>query len=285
MSGFLYFIESESPTFRHTDLDSFGLRYAIESQPRVQPLRAGASPSGQAGFVVCDSDHVPSAKYLPNEQTWHAPKTPGSRVHIGHPGDTPPPLASLMRAKLLPGRDVPLPDGTRIHIPIARRWSEHDDRLLWSVALPQSLARDDEGRWVPRQVVARFRVLWNHLCGYIDAAEAAMQAADAAPGTSIFFEYPAINELAISAITANYRAGVDEVELCAVYDVEVRDAIIAILKDDATREAWVKKKVQALIAAGGNSSDGPPPSTTAENPDTPPALPTSGPSASDSTGN
>lgn len=252
MSGFLYFFESDKQVFDVSDLDTQGLRYAIESQTRTQPLRAGASPSGNAGFVICDAEAVQSAKYLPDQQTWVAMVgKPG--CWIGYPKDNPPPLATLARDKQLPGRPITLLDGSRILIPIARRWSEHDERLLWSIALPQALRRDDEGRWVPSSVTARYRHLWQLLVGYIDAAELAIQTADAADGASVFFAYAPINELAVSAITANYRASADEVEICGIYDVETRDNIIAVLKDDATREAWIKKKVRDLIAAGGNS--------------------------------
>lgn len=282
MPGFLYFIESDRPAFDSAELDRLGLRYAIESSPRAQPLRAGSSPSGAAGFIVADSAAVDSCKYQPDKQTWQ-PRQPADGVWIGYPKDNPPPLVALARDKQLPGREIPLCDGTRIHVPIARRWAEHNDKLLWSIVLPQTLRRDDEGQWVPKDVSARYRQLWQLLCGYIDAAEAAMQNADAAPGASIFFSYEPINELAIAAITANYRAAADEVEICGVYDVETRDAIIRVLKDDATREAWVKKKLQAWIDAGGTSSPGPTDSTTESTAAIAPPSPISTPTASVST--
>lgn len=279
MRGFLYFIESDRPAFDAAELDRLGLRYAIESSPRVQPLRAGSSPSGNAGYIVADSEAVDSCKYQPDLQAWQ-PRLPArSGVWIGYPKDKPPLLAALARTKQLPGRDVPLCDGTRIHVPIARRWAEHDDQLRWSIALPQTLRRDDEGKWVPKDVSSRYRQLWQMLCGYIDAAEEAMQNADAAPGASVFFSYEPINELAIAAITANYRAAADEVEICGVYDVDTRDAIIGVLKDDATREAWVKKKLQALIDAGGISSSGPTDSTMESTVATAQPSPTSTPTA------
>lgn len=252
MNGFLYFFESPKQMFDTTDLDRVGLRYAIDSQPRAQILREGASPSGSAGWIVCDAEAVESARYQPDSQTW-TPMVGKPGCWIGHAKDNPPHLATLARSKQLPGQPVTLCDGSRILVPIARRWSEHADRLLWSIALPQALRRDDEGRWVPSAVIARYRNLWQMLCGYIDAAELAIQTADAADGASVFFAYEPINELAIAAITANYRAAADEVEICGVYDIQLRDNLIAVLKDDATREAWVKKKARDLIAAGGNS--------------------------------
>lgn len=267
---FLYFIESDAHLFDDNLIDTAGLRYAFDRPPTVSQLRDGGSPSGKAGFILGDSDGPP-VQYRPEHHArWHR-RRGGSVVYILPPdGPRRHVLPSLARQRLLPGADVTLCDGSRIHIPHARRWHAVDESLAWSVALPQTLRRDDDGRWIPGHVQARYVDLWTMLCGYIDAAEAAVRDADVAPGESVYFEYAQINELAIAAITANYRAAADEIELLRLFDVSVRNEIIAVLKDDAAWAAWTKKKAAALIAAGGNSSSGPAPSTPAATADTAP---------------
>lgn len=276
---FFYFIDHDANVFDVSLIDSFGLRYALGSV-RVQPVRQG--PNGKKGFLLADPATCDVLRYRPDQQTW-IQKFGDERVWIGHANDNLPRLPALAREKQLPGRNIILPDGSRILIPIARRWVEVDDRLPWAVALPQSLTRDESGRWVPTAVVSQYRHLWLLLCGYIDAAEKAIREADVAPGDSVFFQFERINELAIAAIAANYRVGADEIEICGCYTEEVRDAIIAVVKDDATREAWVKKKLAAMTATGGSSSSGAEPAIAASTPATLPVSPSCGPTPPDST--
>ena len=274
MRGFLYFVEHPDNAFGPTQIAAAGLSYAIEGPVIQIPAREGNSPSGKRGWIVADKATVGEFKYEPAQQTWVAHRDHDG-VWIGYAKDNPPPLVALARTDLLPGRDVALSDGTRIHIPIARRWSDVSERLLWTVALPQALERDESGQWVAGAVIGRYRRLWMLVCGYIDASEHAVRTADVAPGDPVYFEFPKINDLAIAAITANYRVGADEVEICGVYDQTLRGKIIATLKDDETKDAWIKKKAATLaadlIAGGGTSCDGPAPSTEESTPDTPPA--------------
>ncbi|QDT07992.1 hypothetical protein K227x_64220 [Rubripirellula lacrimiformis] len=262
--NFLYFVEHPDNHFGPAEVAEAGIDYAIDGPILQIPAREGNSPSGKHGWIVADKSTTKSIKYDPQNQTW-VRRVGDDRVWIGYAKDRPPKLAALRRSNLLHGQDITLADGSRIHVPIARQWSDVAERLLWSVALPQTLGRNESGEWVPKDVIVRYRRLWNLLCGYIDASETAVRTADVEPGAPVYFNYPEINELAIAAITANYRVSADEVEICGVYDQTVRSAIIATLKDDATKEAWIKKKAATLaaglIADGGTSCDGADPST------------------------
>lgn len=277
---FLYFIvrEGDSQLFSDADIEAAGLRYAIEGKIRVGVVNAG--PNGKPGVIIAQHDQVASCRFYPDKQTW-IQRVGDPNVWIGFNGTTPPHPAQLARSQQLPGKPVKLPDGRAIQIPIARRFVDTGERLQWAVALPQALRRDDEGKWVPSAVVGQYRRLWQLLCGYIDAAEEAIREADVADGSSVFFNYPEIDELAIGAIQANYRMGPDEVEICGQYDQRVRGDIIAVLRDEATREAWIKKKLEALTGLGGAFSPGPALSTTASTTDTHQHSQSSGSTASD----
>lgn len=269
---FLYFVADETNRFGDEEIDRFGLRHAI-NDPRMGKVRRG--PGGAAGVIVVERGMEFAPKYFPDSQTWH-PRPGNESVWIGHPGKVPPRARALARDRQLPGAAVVLPDGERITVPHARRWVEHEERLLWSVALPQALRRDDDGQWVPRDVVRQYRRIWDLVGEYLDAREQAIRAADADDDGSIYFTFEAIDELAIAAITANYRIGPDEIEIMGSYDQRVRDQVIDVLIDEATRAAWVKKKLAAMTVDGGNSCDGGEPSITESKPDTGPPSPTSG---------
>ncbi|TWU66448.1 hypothetical protein [Crateriforma conspicua] len=279
---FLYFVPTTGARVDRTMLCRWGLDRLID-RPMVGRVADGKGPGGQGGIVVADEDAEVECKYIPDRQTWVRRKAVGDQedqgVWIGYAGDRPPHPLQLARPRPLPGREVQLSDGSRILIPHARRWVEHEERLLWAVALPQSLSRDESGQWVPGDVVREYRRLWDMVGGYLDAREEAIRRADVAEGESVYFQYPRIDEMAIAAVSANYRVGPDEMEICGLYDQPTRSAIVDVLLDEATREAWVKKKLRGLIAAGGNSSAGAERSTVASTTDTPPRSPTCGPGA------
>jgi hypothetical protein len=280
MAGFLYFLP-DVRTVKPSDITAHRLDYAIESK-QIQPITLG--PGDRPGVIVADASSMDRAavRYRPTTQSWHrCTRTDGPTPWVGWYTDEPPSAADLVRPSTLPGLDVTLPDGDRYQVPIARRFTEFEGRLLWSCALPQSLARDMTGVWVPRGPIARYARLWDLLQGFLIAREAAV--AEATDGGTVYFDYPPINDLAIAILGINYRVGDDELEHRGLWTQDVRDAILRVACDDATREAWVKKKMLETVHAGGLSLPGPDPSTPADRTNTPPPWPISTPTVSDST--
>jgi hypothetical protein len=255
MAGFLYFLPGHK-TAKPADITAARLDYAIERKA-IQPVVAG--PWDGPGVIVADERSVErhALRYRPAVQTWHPCRRAEGEpmVWVGWYTDEPPTAAELVRDPMLPGVDVTLPDGDRYHVPTARRWDEFEGRLLWSCALPQSLARDATGVWVPRGPVAKYARLWDLLAGFVTARELAI--AQATDGGTVLFDYPPINDLAIAVLGINYRIGADELEARGLWTQEIRDAVIRAALDDATREAWVKKKMVATVHAGGIFSPGP----------------------------
>lgn len=268
---FLYYVRAESGHASPRSLiETHGLRYAIDKHVH-QPVRRG--PDGHAGIVLANADlHDTPPKFLPQSQTWR-PKVGQPEVWIGYTNPDPPRMDHLARRQQLAGRVIGLCDGSSVVVPIARRFVSHEESFLWSVALPQSLGRNEYGDWVPQEVVRQYRRLWDLLCEYLDAKEAAIRTASVEEGDAIWFQFPPINEMVIAAFTANYFVGPDEIEICGVYDQRVQREVIDVLCDESTRDAWLKKKLQDLTASGGISSLGLDPGTRDVTQDTAPQSP------------
>lgn len=240
---------------------------AVIDTPIIAPIDSG--PDQRPGLIVVDASLSKTAiRYLPAAQTWT--QSIDTDAWIGHDGTTPPPIASLVRDRTLPGGLIHLDDGQAFLVPHARRYREIGDAIVPTIALPQSLGRDRSTKaWLPKSVIPRYRPLWDLLVAYIETQDTAIAAADADDDSPIYFEFAGLHDLAIAAINVNYRIAADELELLGVYNQQLTDAIIRILTDRDNRDALVKKKLAALVSATSNSSPGPGPST----PDTPTPTP------------
>lgn len=240
---------------------------AVIDSPIICQTRNG--PNGQPGLIVVDAEVSKNlVQYDPRGQTWT--QSLDTDAWIGYAGKTPPRVASLARRDMLPGRSVKLTSGETIQVPVAQRFVDVEGRLYTATALPQALGRDrDTKQWIPKTIVAKYQTLWNHLQGYIAAQETALREADVEPGESVWFEYAGLHDLTIAALTANYRIAHDEVEILGIYDQSTQSKILAVLTDQETRDAWVKKKLAALTSDGSIFADGPTQSTTESTTDTP----------------
>lgn len=257
---FFYFIPTEQTSTCPPELLAEFMLDGVIDTPELCPVRSG--PAGQPGIVVVDrSLSKTPIRYRPNEQIWR--QSFDTDAWIGYEAPTPPRMHTLARANMLPGRRVRLCSGEQIEIPIARRYIEADGHVFRTTALPKSLGRDQEtGQWVPKDVVAKYKTLDNLLVGYTEAlAEAYQHVDDDAP--IVRFEYAPLPDLIVAAIAANYRVGPDEVDILGIYDQTLNRAIVDVLLDTATTEAWATKKKAATTSAGLTSSAGPTPSTPA----------------------
>lgn len=280
MPGFLYYLPGERPPITPELVDKARLGYAFERR-QLQPVHTG--PDGGPGVILSDASScdITASRYVASQQTW-TERHGGDGVQIGYYTDHPPTPSELARQNQLPGQVVEFADGHSYQIPVARKWLEFDGRQVWDCALPRALRRNDAGQWVPGTVVGKYARLWDMVGGYLEAKETALREAAADEG-QVYFSYEAINDLAIGALLINYRLGPDELEIMGLYTDDVRSRIARVLTDEETRERWIKKKLEALIASGGSSADGPPPSTPAANITTAPPAPNSTPGPQDST--
>jgi hypothetical protein len=243
MSCFYYWLPAaKQPTNSAAIIKSLresGLGYAIDS--RITSRTSDRGPDGQRGVVVCAGDNVEGRLgWWPDEQTWK--RIPGTELWCGmFTADRPKP-DDLARTELVTGEWLTFDDGSTWMVPKARRWVEHEGKLLWVMNLPQCLTLDEDGQWVQGGIKAKYQRLWELATAYESTADT----------DGVYrFTLSQLNELAISTLQVNYRIGPVEIDLLGVFDETIRHRIIDVLLDVATVVEWSKKNEQAL--AGGSS--------------------------------
>ena len=248
MSEFYYWL-SEARSAPLDALRSAGLGYAVEQQRTARSCDSG--PDGKPGIVVCHGGNQNGRLgYYPERQQWR--RVPGRELWCGYYTESRPTPETLARKSQITGEWLTLDDGHQWLIPKARRWVELDEELLWDYNLPRRMSLTDDGQWTPGDVKPQYERLWTMAQAYEQAVQDAFAAASD-DTAEVRFVFQEINELAVGALQVNYRVSAVELDLLGIYDNEVRDAIIRVLLDTDTRDAWIKKKLAAMAPSGESS--------------------------------
>jgi hypothetical protein len=263
MPGLLYHLDDGVTA---ADLRDGGLDYLAPARgsTRVQ-LATGLvrgkttdGPGGKPGTIVGDAVTVPGhrCRYVPDEQRWIAAEVPG--VYVGCWHEEPISPVELARPRQLAGHYVELLDGQSWLAPIARGWTEEDGELRYYVALPQRLTRHADGQWGPGAVVPPYARLWEIAelweARWQEAVDTAEHAETHEPSkVRVELSLSDCADLAVTALAANYRVTVAEVDLLGLLDDTAPAAVLDALIDMPTRMAWLKKK---LDPAGSNTAGG-----------------------------
>lgn len=238
MSGFLYYLpESKDGAARAWLKDRFDA--AAETRVTEQ------GPDGQPGVCCClDNDRKPRLGYYPETQRWR--RFPS--FWIGVETAAVPGPADLIRPSPFHGVDVPLGDGNRWRIPVAR-------------LLPRQLGLSESGELT---LLPMTRFLW-----ITEQAELVWQAVTSADrdgnvSLTVADEWRLANEV----LALNYYAGPEEASTLGLFDTHNMSAVLLALVDwEAFRktladlaEADQKKSpaaasVTASIASGAKAGD------------------------------
>ncbi len=161
MAGFLYFLEGCGPGQVADVLPLRGLAHLSSERMRVRGVSCG--PGKADGVVIADRDQVDAGQvgYWPDKQAWF--RVPKASAWCGFFTDAKPGPADLVRARLVPGEDVELGDGNLWHVPHAIDYG--------GPGLPRVMQLDDEGHWVPGDIVAEYRTLWDLAWEWRDAID------------------------------------------------------------------------------------------------------------------
>jgi len=185
----------------------------LETLP-IMPIDT-LGPGDKSGTIICyhDSQNAvpPRFGYFADQQTWHAVDD-GSLLWIGLDKDHPPKPEDMQRAKVFRGYEMELGDGNTWQIPLIRRPTD------LSTALPQT-QYIERGKLV-QSLKAAYRTYWEHSEEVADGFLAGKE-----------FTVVRAHELAIEALSLNYRFGHNEQRLLGIVDSENYIALLSFTID------------------------------------------------------
>jgi hypothetical protein len=256
---FLYFIP-DRPAIKPDEAAALGLGYAFERGLGIDCVEVQGGPDGRNGIVIAQQD-----AYLPGQlayrkklQNWR--KFPDRDVWVGFYSDAPPGPEDLARTEQRTGIHVPLNDGRRWLVPLARSHSESPDGSECTayqtlIELPDF---GPGGRLLPTRVPRESQALF-------DLAEAWLRVRDGAAGDDDHARFDYHGRLAAAAfvLQTNYRLGLVEAVYLELLSLTKSEQVLDALIDLDTLLAWCrksesKKKAEASPSpAGYVSSAGP----------------------------
>lgn len=247
MSSFLYYVSGGGDVI---DVAAHGLADAFSAGHAS--CRIAGGPDGKSGCLF--RERTDPVHFSADSQTWRqVPGMPG--LLVGVENDSRPTPTDLARATFLPGKWVELADGHRWYIPVARSLSIVDERIEGDISLPRSSDVSDSGEWVMRDVIGRYRPLWDAVCGALDWAIPV----DNEGAHDLLVSNPvAAHDLALLALRANYRVAFGvQLGMLGALTVGHCGEIVKALIDFEVYVAWKKKQAQrvGLTASDGFSSE------------------------------
>jgi len=253
----LYFLPNVAGQVSLEVAASAGLSYAFES-PSVTSNQTGAGPDGGPGMVfAADGLFHP---FDAGHQTWR--KHPARDYWAGVDRRHVPTPDQLARGEMLPGQLVKLADGRQWIVPIARGAATEDGSPVWYEALPQRLVRDDAGKWVPGDVIARYEPLWSIANQWSAIWERMLLEAvedDGGETTIEVDDFEAV-EAAVAVLGFNYRIGPMEADLlglldfCAGHSPAAQSILLATIDWDRRIALQKKTDPTTTTSAGGPGS-------------------------------
>lgn len=240
MSGFLYFLPELRSEVTEEILHTSGVAYAIERHDMAGPRFVTSGPGSKNGLLVAHkSMPLDRLLYSPAAQEWM--QIPKATAWVGKWADDDIKPSALQRPELVEGESITLENGTKWKAAYARRFRylEGGD-LACFCPLPKGLSYTEHG-WRADRIAKRFRRLaelaslyWSEMCAASREAE----------NEQFTFLSKYADELAVAALTANYRIGGVELTLLDAYSETVRQNLINIALDQATIAAWQKKNCE-----------------------------------------
>lgn len=212
-------------SLRKQVLKERGLAEIFADVPMVeQPLQelTGRGPGGLPGCLICyqtPKGDVPRRWcYMPKEQTW-TPVGDGSLLWIGVDSAEPPTPEEMARKKQYDGYSVLLGDGNRWSVPVVRA---PDD----TTSLPRDMVWDATGRLI-EPIKPLYESYWN------ESKETAAWVFDGVKPD----DYGRALELAVRALSINYRFGRNEQNILRVIDSETLAGLLIATVDGMQKKS------------------------------------------------
>jgi hypothetical protein len=179
-------------------------------------------------------------RYAPDEQEW----LEGAGFWVGRWKAEIIGPADLIRRKPLDGHFLELADGAEWLCPVARSHVIEGGAVRWRHKLPRRVGLGADRKWLPGEVLPRYRRLWDLALAWWDARLVSAQA-NANVGETIRFDFDGLYGAAAECLAANYRLGPDEISMLGLFDSDsarkILDALIDLPTITALREELEKK--------------------------------------------
>jgi len=262
MGGFLYFVPEHIT--RVEQLGEWGLGFLFARDGVGFFPAQGRGLDGVQGTMIGDERLTPSSRitYRPAEQIWKKRPTAKGDVWVGMYKDAAPVPADLVRRDALDGHTVRLGDDHDWLIPVARGASEENGELRYASRLPRRLDLSEAGAWVSGGIVPRFAELWAAACAFWNAFVAGKPEQNES-GAAVTLDLGDIVNMAVLALSTNYRMGAAEAALLGLLDEDNCVAVCKALVDLPTIERFLQKKTLEQVRseedptpAGSNVSAG-----------------------------
>jgi len=233
MGEIAYFLAKRQGVSRE-DLERFGLA-GVSGGMGPQSISTSKGPSGQGGVLLSFSKETPRPS---TAREWR--KAVRGDFWLGFDPEDPPGPEDLARPRQVAGHLVTMRGGGQWMIPVARSFPI-------GTALPQIIVLDESGKvtteTVPEYVDVSRKAerIWSALSQALaDCAErraAGEEDAQALWSISLQERF----EIAVEALSVNYRVEADEVSLLKIMEDAHQDQILHALIDWPTVEQWAKK--------------------------------------------
>jgi len=251
MRGFIYYLPGHcNMAIDNAVCEAYG-GAALRSVLRgLKPaMTVGQGPDGTQGLLVTHPDVEAETRRceLP-AQEWR--QAPGARYWVGMWRSARPTAAELLRPgdEIVDGRPVDL-GGEAWLVPVARRWTLHEDAPRWYPALETSVSLDANGELVTGNVVPRLAELWEDAQS---VAETIFNAENA--GGAVQLDGKEQFARCVRVLATNYRLGLAECGLLELLTTRNMAEVLRVLVDlpglQALTDALVKKNEAVTEAAG-----------------------------------
>ena len=254
MSSFIYYFPTTEMLPSAETFERFGVQYACPPSIANQ-FRYGVTldgPDGKSGVIYQQNATTKSLQYDATKQRWK--RIPNTDAYVGVWTNDPPKAEKLIKSDAIAGQYVPLGDGDRWLIPIAR--FECDNETTGNLT-PQ-IDVDDFGNIIPgafsptqdklNQMAER--LAQSFIVGFDKFVN------DNSPNQRFHFDID--DQDPFDIIAANYRVSPAEIVLLNLFrwrDESFKDIVKIFIDANSYLQLWAKKKASEQTSIDAGATD------------------------------
>lgn len=245
MSSFIYFFPTTEMLPAAETFERFGVKYAcpptIANQFRYGVTLDG--PDGKSGVIYQQNATTKSLQYDKDKQRWK--RIPNTDAYVGVWNDSPPKAESLIKSDAISGSYLPLGDGDRWLIPVARFECDNETTGY----LTPQVDIDDFGNVVPGAFSPTQDKLNQMAERLANSFIAGFDKFVNEPTPNAHFQFDIDDHDPFDIIAANYRVSPAEIVLLNLFrwrDEAFKNVVKFFIDVDTYVQLYIKKKQSEL---------------------------------------